>query len=125
MTKQNIISLQLSELLPKVKELQQNRYRLCQICCTRTPQAFELSYSFDKNFDFQVLRIILPDNTPALPSITDIYSAAFVYENEIHDLFGFKISGLNLDYQGNFYKLKEKFPYAAAPSVAAKPVKKE
>jgi hypothetical protein len=49
-----------------------------------------------------------------LPSISDIYWSAFTYENEIHDLFGIRVSGLVLDFKGRFYRLKTKTPWAQA-----------
>lgn len=51
----------------------------------------------------------VPDGTP-VPSITELYPAAFVFENETHDLFGIEIYGINLDFQGEFYKVSQKFP---------------
>ncbi len=43
-------------------------------------------------------------------SITEFYPAAFVFENETHDLFGVEFSGISIDYEGNFYKLSVAYP---------------
>jgi ech hydrogenase subunit D len=44
-------------------------------------------------------------------SISDIFPPAFLYENEIHDLFGINIKMMNVDYKGNLYRLSQKTPY--------------
>ena len=44
-------------------------------------------------------------------SITGIYWPAFIYENEIHDLFGVKFNHSALDYQGGFFKISEETPW--------------
>ena len=33
-------------------------YRFVQICCTRVPEGFELTYSFDKDYELKNLRFI-------------------------------------------------------------------
>ena len=50
-------------------------------------------------------------------SITGQYWYAFVWENEIHDLFGLKIDFIerDVDYGGHFYHLAEKTPWHDLP----------
>ena len=45
-----------------------------------------------------------------MPSITDQFLAAFVFENEAHDLFGVDVQGIAIDFGGNFYALAQKEP---------------
>ena len=45
-----------------------------------------------------------------VPSITDQFLEAFVFENEIHDLFGVDIQGIAIDFGGHFYQLSVKEP---------------
>ncbi len=45
-----------------------------------------------------------------MPSITDRFLAAFVFENETHDLFGVDVQGIAIDFGGNFYALAQKEP---------------
>jgi ech hydrogenase subunit D len=96
-------------------------FRLAQICCTKLPETLELFYSFDKDFELRNLRVTLPDASTAIPSISSVYWNAFLYENEIHDLFGIQIQGIAVDYQGKFYRtqVKAAFNPAAAPAVGA------
>ena len=42
-----------------------------------------------------------------LQSITGEIWSAFIYENEMHDLFGIKFKNLELDYQGNFFRVAQ------------------
>ena len=45
-----------------------------------------------------------------MPSITDRFLEAFVFENETHDLFGVDVQGIAIDFGGNFYALAQKEP---------------
>jgi ech hydrogenase subunit D len=53
----------------------------------------------------------LTANDLVLPSISGVYFSAFLYENEIHDLFGISITDIALDYKGKFYQTAGKFPF--------------
>ena len=46
-----------------------------------------------------------------MESISGDYWPAFIYENEMHDLFGIKFSHLTLDYEGKFFKVAEPTPW--------------
>jgi ech hydrogenase subunit D len=35
-----------------------------------------------------------------------------VYENEIHDLYGLPVTGINIDFAGTFYKTAIKHPFS-------------
>lgn len=106
---QRIKTIEADELLNKVTELSQQGYRLVQMGCTKL-KYFELNYSFDKDMEFINLRLnILPEYE--VNSITSIYEGAFLYENEIHDLFGVKFRHINIDYSGNLYKIAVKTPF--------------
>ena len=68
-----------------------------------------------------------------MPSISVIYPNAFLYENEIHDLFGMPITHISVDYRGTLYRTALAAPFgvanvklpeppkAKAPPAAAKP----
>ena len=86
-------------------------YRLVQIGCTTLANAYELNYSFDKEYRFRNLRItVTPDEE--IPSISVIYPNAFLYENEIHDLFGVPIRNIAVDYRGTLYRTAIKTPFS-------------
>ena len=85
-------------------------YHLMQQCATRVPDAFELIYTFGKDLEVKQLKITLPEENE-ISSITSIFPCAFIYENEMHDLFGVKINMISLDYQGSFYRTAIETPF--------------
>jgi ech hydrogenase subunit D len=106
---QKIITIEKEALLKKVQEMLEGGYRLVQIGCTPL-EGFQMDYSFDRKGKFVNLRFTIPRKDAELPSITDIYLCAFAYENELHDLFGINVTGIAIDYGGNFYRTKAKPP---------------
>jgi ech hydrogenase subunit D len=106
-------------LLGEVLEMRSAGYRLVQIGATRN-EMFEVNYSFDKDLKFVNLKIKLTDNSQEIPSISTIYWNAFLYENELHDLFGLKIRDILIDYQGTFYKVAKPAAFAEKPVAAPK-----
>ncbi len=79
----------------------------------------EVNYSFDRQGAFSNLRLTLPASGAKLPSVSSVYWCAFLYENEIHDLFNVTFDGLVLDFKGTLYKTAEPFPFAkATPGVS-------
>ena len=86
--------------------------RLSQICCAYSNEKLELSYSFanDITNDYINLRIVTEKETE-ICSITGFYPYAFLYENEMHELFGVNILMINLDYKQKLYRLKDETPF--------------
>jgi ech hydrogenase subunit D len=107
------------ELLSGAQELRKDGYRIVQISCTMIEGKFELTYSFDKDYKFTSLRVTVPMETE-VQSITGVYAGAFLYENEIKELFGVKFKGINIDYNGHFYKKKIEAPFGKNAGVAGK-----
>lgn len=97
-------------LVPEVLKVKHDGYRLVQICATRTDEGYELTYSFAKDYEFSHLRVNTNETTEIM-SISNIYSPAFLYENEIHDLFGVPIKFITVDYKGNLYRTEKKTPF--------------
>ncbi len=108
---QEIVQVAIGDLVGEAGKLRGDGYRLVQIGCTKTGDQFEINYSFDKDYSFKNLRLTIASGTE-VPSISGVYFGAFVYENEIHDLFGVKVTGINVDYQGNLYKTTVKYPFS-------------
>lgn len=107
---QKTLIVPVSELCQKVKEYRDAGYRLVQIGATRL-EGFEVNYSFDKEYQFINVRIVIASTSEAIPSISGIYWSAFLYENEIHDLFGLTITDIAVDYHGKFYHTTVKMPF--------------
>lgn len=110
MTDGQIISIDSGDLVSSVLQLRHDGYRLIQICATRTKTGYELNYSFGMEYDLLNLRIEIAEDTQIM-SISNIYGPAFLYENEIVDLFGVKINLMTTDYKGNLYRIAKKTPF--------------
>jgi len=108
--KYEILELSKEELLSHIYELKSEGYRLVQISCTTLTDNLELHYSFANLYDFLDLKVKVPFDIE-LPSISGLYQAAFLYENEMQDLFGIKIKHMSIDYKGNFYRTAIKAPF--------------
>ena len=100
---QEMVSIDKKELVGAAAELMGQGYRLVQICCTTLADNYEMNYSFDRDYRFKNLRFAVKAGEE-VPSISRIYWNAFLYENEIHDLFGIPITNIVIDYQGTLYR---------------------
>ncbi|HOX56583.1 MAG TPA: NADH-quinone oxidoreductase subunit C [Candidatus Paceibacterota bacterium] len=110
-----------SALLERAGTMHKQGYRLVQIGATRLPEQIELTYSFDRDSRLANLRLHLPATAARVPSISGIYWCAFVYENEVHDLFGVQVDGMAVDFHGHFYETAVKFPFGTTKVPVAKP----
>ena len=108
---QEIVSLPKHDLVGLVARLYAEGYRLVQISCNTLPAAYELNYSFDKDYQFKNLRVTVGPGEE-VPSISMIYQNAFLYENEIHDLFGVTVTNISIDYGGTLYRTAIKAPFS-------------
>ena len=110
MEQQNIKCIDAQTLVPEALKLKTEGYRLVQICATKAGEDYEITYSFGTEYEFLCLRYSVPEGGE-ITSISNIFSPAFLYENEIHDLFGIQVNLLTLDYEGNLYRLEHKTPF--------------
>ena len=107
-----IVEITPDELLGNVMTLKNNKLRLSQICCAYSNEKIELSYSFadDDTNEYIILRIVIDKDTEVC-SITEFYPYAFLYENEMKELFGVNIHMINLDYNHKLYRLQDETPF--------------
>ena len=110
---QPIVPVTAETLVAEVKALHGQGWRLVQIGVTRLEEILELNYSFDLNQRFRNLRFQTPAAGARIPSVSGVYWCAFLYENEIHDLFNVAFDGLVLDFKGTLYQTAKPFPFAA------------
>ena len=104
--------VELSNLISRVSDLKAEGYRLVQICgVVLDDETYEILYSFDKDHLLKTLRLDIKIDADEVESITGIYWPAFIYENEIHDLFGVQFNHSALDYQGTFFRIVEETPW--------------
>ncbi|UCD57258.1 MAG: NADH-quinone oxidoreductase subunit C [Candidatus Hydrogenedentota bacterium] len=112
---QEMVGIEKRDLVETVASLRSSGYRLVQICCTTVADHYEMNYSFDKDRQFRNLRFTVRPGE-AVPSIGLIYGNAFLYENEIHDLFGIQIEHMVIDYQGTLYQTRIPAPFSVQVS---------
>ena len=108
-------SIDTGKLIGRVEQFRNEGYRLVQINCTKVGDMYEINYSFDKDYAFRNIRITVASDTE-VPSISGMYWGAFIYENEMHDLFGIQIRGMNIDFKGHLFTTSVKYPFSTAPA---------
>lgn len=104
----NVIAL--DELTEAVKQRKADGWRYVQTLAVNTEAGVDLIYSFMKGASLENLTIKAVGKGDIVKSITDEYLAAFVWENEINDLFGVKFDGIAIDFAGCFYGLSQSEP---------------
>ena len=114
-------NIPLQALLEKASGMRKQGYRLVQIGATRMPEHVELTYSFDRDLELANLRLQVPAGGTRVPSISSIYSCAFLYENELHDLFDLQVEGMAVDFHGHLYETTVKFPFGSVKPPTTKP----
>lgn len=107
---QNFVPVEASELVDKVEDMKKDGQRLGQICCTKVDDKYEIIYTFDKDYVLTNVKITVSGDE-VVHSVTGIYWAAFIYENEMQDLFGIKFKNIALDYEGRFFMVSEPTPW--------------
>jgi ech hydrogenase subunit D len=118
--KQSIQVIETGALIENCQREKQAGRRLCHITCckigtenlgegelSKHPGEIEISYGLDRDFDMVVFRVYVKTET-AVPSVTPLFAGAFLYENEINELYGTNIQGIVPDFRGNFYQVGEK-----------------
>ena len=77
------------------------------------PGVFEIAWAFAKDGKFETIReqIVAGD---AVPSVSEFFGAAFLYENEIRELFGINVVGIVVDLKGQLYQTATKVPFSHA-----------
>ena len=90
-------------LVGEVAKIKVQGYRFVTLSCMeRDGENFDIFYHFDKNLMLKHFKLSIAKGVP-VPSITPVYYAAFLVENEIQDLFGIAFEGLALDYERTLY----------------------
>ncbi len=90
-----------------VAACKQRQWRYVQTLAVNGEEGIDLIYSFMdmatgllENYKVEKLA-----KGTHMPSITGDFLEAFVWENEIHDLFGINFDGIAIDFHGAFYAL--------------------
>lgn len=105
-----IIEIDKTELDNKMRRRRDEGCRLVQIHAVSLPGITELTYSVaTPDNHFINYRIVMKDGEQ-IDSITDIFPAAVLYENEIKELFGVDIDCISIDYNKRLYDIAAEAP---------------
>ena len=94
--------LGLDELHREAAVLKTEGWRFVQTHAVKCDEGVDLYYSFMKDGRLVNYRIEGVKNEP-VPSITDLFLAAFVFENEARELFGIDMRDIAIDFEGAMY----------------------
>ncbi|MDR0350161.1 MAG: NADH-quinone oxidoreductase subunit C [Coriobacteriales bacterium] len=106
---QIFIDIMANEMRQRAEAYQERGWRFVNICGSTTDTGVELIYSFSHGLSLENLRFVIGGET-TLPSVSDCFPNAFFFENETHDLFGVRFSGISIDFDGEFYALSVPTP---------------
>lgn len=98
------------------KKAQGWRFVECHANRPYKDQGVEVIWSFanDEQKLLECYEAFVPvDGT--IKSLSQVYPCAFIFENEMHDLFGITVENLSIDYQGGFYRLHYEAPMLSRP----------
>ncbi|MDP4089821.1 MAG: NADH-quinone oxidoreductase subunit C [Bacillota bacterium] len=90
------------DIVKECQELKDKGYRYVAVTCEKLENGLELTYHFDLNYEMTHLRVPA-DFKDTIPSISNVFIAAFLIENEYQDLFGLTFENLIIDYKGHLY----------------------
>ncbi|RJQ84521.1 MAG: NADH-quinone oxidoreductase subunit C [Desulfobacteraceae bacterium] len=111
--REEIITIGAEALVGEVAKLKVQGFRLVTLSCTEIDEtSVDLLYHFDKDLVLKHLRLTALKGL-SVPSISPVFFAALLVENEIQDFFGLRFDGLVVDYRGTLYLEQEavKTPY--------------
>ncbi len=73
--------------------------------------AFDITWSFALGTKFETLRErVLPGEE--VESISSLFDGAFLYENEMRELFGINMTGIAVDLRGELYRTATRVPFS-------------
>ena len=85
-------------------------WRFIQTHAVKADDGIDLFYSFMKDGKVESLCVRGVRKDQPVPSITDLFLAAFVFENEARELFGVDMRDIAIDFGGAMYTLAESEP---------------
>ena len=114
------IDLPLENLHEQAAVMKGEKWRFIQTHAVYTDDGVDLYYSFMKDGVVRNYRLKGVQKGMPVPSITDLFLAAFVFENEARELFGIDLRDIAIDFGGNMYTLAETEPMTyLSPELAA------
>lgn len=106
----NLEEIELEELIPRCAMLKSYGWRLCQIHAVRIKGGYELTYTLAKDYEMHNFKVTIGEEE-SVPSLTPCFACAWMYENEIVELFGANIQGIRMNYEKKLYKIHVDTPF--------------
>jgi len=102
-----VISVSLDDVIEKIAKKKVDGYRFVTMSCAELDEnTVDILYHLDKDLRLIGFRLTVLRNT-VIPSISPVYFAAFLVENEMQDLFDIRFTGLVIDYERTLYLEEE------------------
>lgn len=93
----------LEDVVPTAKQMLNDGWRfITQTVFDKGEEGFEILFHYDRDLEEKDFRLSTPKGT-RIPSISGLYFAAMLIENENRDLFGLEYDGLVLDFNRTLY----------------------
>ena len=108
---QQFIVKDLKSLTEESKSRKDQGWRYVQTLAVKVDDGVDLIYSFMKDGQLDNLKICSIKEADVVHSITDNFIEAFVWENEIHDLFNITFKDIAIDFGGSFYNVAVDAPF--------------
>ncbi len=103
-------TIELDQLHREAGLMKVDGWRFMQTHAVNTDNGVDLYYSFMKGSQVVNLHIAGVQKNQPVPSITDLFLAAFVFENEARELFGVDMRDIAIDFAGTLYAPAESEP---------------
>ena len=98
-----VITISPENVVGEAAKIKAEGYRFVTLSCVEIDDTtVDILYHFDRDLQLKHLRLTVLKDT-LVPSISPVYFAAFLVENEIQDLFGIRFQGLAVDYDRTLY----------------------
>lgn len=104
------IQIPLADLHREAAVKKAEGWRFIQTHAVNTDSGIDLYYSFMKDGRIENLKVAGVIKDQPVPSITDMFLAAFVFENEARELFGVDMRDIAIDFAGALYAPAEAEP---------------
>jgi ech hydrogenase subunit D len=100
---ENVVSVNPEALVGEIAKTKYEGYRFVTMTCVElNADTIEVIYHFDRDFMLKNIRMTAAKGVE-IPSISHIFMAAFLVENEIQDMFHVKFNGLIIDFNRTLY----------------------
>ncbi len=101
-TDENTVTISPGDVISQTRTLKYEGFRLVTMSSVDLGDSIDVLYHLDKDLQIINLRVNVPKGKK-MPSISSVYSSAFLVENEIKEHFGVDFDGLSIDFEGMLY----------------------